>query len=226
MGRYTGPKGRINRRIGAIVFENAGAVKALENRDSPPGQHTRRRKLSVYGTALVEKQKIKFYYGLRQKVLRKYFDKARRLKGNTGEQLLILCERRLDNVIRRAGYCKTRPQARQGIAHGHFLVNGIKMDRASYLVKAGDVITVNYQGSLLDGTIFDSSWNRGQPFTTAIGVGQVIQGWDLGMVGMAEGGRRILLVPSALAYGSQGAGGSIGPDTPLVFVVDLLRVQG
>jgi len=94
------------------------------------------------------------------------------------------------------------------------------------LVEAGDVITVNYQGSLLDGTIFDSSWNRGQPFTTAIGVGQVIQGWDLGMVGMAEGGRRILLVPSALAYGSQGAGGSIGPDTPLVFVVDLLRVQG
>lgn len=94
------------------------------------------------------------------------------------------------------------------------------------IVEAGDVITVNYQGSLLDGTIFDSSWNRGQPFTTAIGVGQVIQGWDLGMVGMAEGGRRILLVPSALAYGSQGAGGSIGPDTPLVFVVDLLRVQG
>ena len=141
MGRYTGPKGRINRRIGAIVFENAGAVKALENRDTPPGQHTRRRKLSVYGTALVEKQKIKFYYGLRQKVLRKYFDKARRLKGNTGEQLLILCERRLDNVVRRAGYCKTRPQARQGIAHGHFLVNGnapmqarTKEDDSSFVV--------------------------------------------------------------------------------------------
>jgi small subunit ribosomal protein S4 len=150
MGRYTGPKGRINRRIGAIVFENAGAVKALENRDTPPGQHTRRRKLSVYGTALVEKQKIKFYYGLRQKVLRKYFDKARRLKGNTGEQLLILCERRLDNVVRRAGYCKTRPQARQGIAHGHFLVNGNKMDRASYLVKAGDVITVKNRPNLVN----------------------------------------------------------------------------
>ncbi|MBD3672027.1 MAG: 30S ribosomal protein S4 [Planctomycetaceae bacterium] len=149
MGRYTGPKGRINRRIGAIVFENAGAVKALENRDTPPGQHTRRRKLSVYGTALVEKQKIKFYYGLRQKVLRKYFDKARRMKGNTGEQLLILCERRLDNVVRRAGFCKTRPQARQGIAHGHFLVNGRKMDRASYLVKAGDVITVKNRPNLL-----------------------------------------------------------------------------
>ena len=148
MGRYTGPKGRINRRIGAIIFENAGAVKALENRDTPPGQHTRRKKLSTYGSALVEKQKIKFYYGLRQKVLRKYFDMARRAKGNTGEQLLILCERRLDNVVRRAGFCKTRPQARQGIAHGHFLVNGRKMDRASMLVRPGDVITVKKRPNL------------------------------------------------------------------------------
>jgi small subunit ribosomal protein S4 len=148
MGRYTGPKGRINRRIGAIVFENAGAVKALENRDTPPGQHNRRRKLSVYGTALNEKQKIKFYYGLRQKVLRRYFEKARHMKGNTGEQLLILCERRLDNVVRRAGFCKTRPQARQGISHGHFLVNGRKQDRASYLVKPGDVITIKNRPNL------------------------------------------------------------------------------
>ena len=148
MGRYTGPKGRINRRIGAVIFENAGALKALENRDTPPGQHTRRRKVSIYGAALQEKQKIKYYYGLRQKVVRKYFDKARRAKGNTGEQLLILCERRLDNVIRRAGFCKTRPQARQGVAHGHFLVNGRRMDRASMLVRPGDVITVKKRPNL------------------------------------------------------------------------------
>jgi small subunit ribosomal protein S4 len=148
MGRYTGPKGRINRRIGAVIFENAGAMKALENRDTPPGQHPRRKKLSIYGTALIEKQKIKFYYGLRQKVLRKYFDKARRIKGNTGEQLLILCERRLDNVIRRAGFCKTRPQARQGVAHGHFLVNGRKVDRPSMLVRPGDVISVKKRPNL------------------------------------------------------------------------------
>lgn len=148
MGRYTGPKGRINRRIGAVIFENAGAMKALENRDTPPGQHTRRKKLSIYGTALIEKQKIKYYYGLRQKVLRKYFDKARRTKGNTGEQLLILCERRLDNVIRRAGFCKTRPQARQGVAHGHFLVNGRKVDRPSMLVRPGDVISVKKRPNL------------------------------------------------------------------------------
>lgn len=149
MGRYTGPKGRINRRIVAVVYENAGAIRALENRDSPPGQHTRRRKVSTYGAALNEKQKIKYYYGLRQKVLRKYFDKARHMKGNTGEQLLILCERRLDNVVRRAGFCKTRPQARQGIAHGHFLVNGQKVDRASMLVRPGDVITVKKRPNLL-----------------------------------------------------------------------------
>jgi small subunit ribosomal protein S4 len=148
MGRYTGPKGRINRRIGAVIFEDAGAMKALENRDTPPGQHVRRKKVSIYGAALLEKQKIKFYYGLRQKVLRKYFDLARRAKGNTGEQLLILCERRLDNVIRRAGFCKTRPQARQGVAHGHFLVNGRKVDRASMLVRPGDVITVKQRPTL------------------------------------------------------------------------------
>lgn len=148
MGRYTGPKGRVNRRIGAVVFESAGAIRALENRDTPPGQYGRRRKLSTYGSALVEKQKIKFYYGLRQKVLRKYFDKARRMKGNTGEQLLILCERRLDNVVRRAGFCKTRPQARQGVAHGHFQVNGVKVDRPGMMVRPGDVITIRNRPNL------------------------------------------------------------------------------
>lgn len=94
------------------------------------------------------------------------------------------------------------------------------------LVEAGDTITVNYQGNLLDGTIFDSSWQRGQPFSTVIGIGQVIPGWDQGMVGMREGGRRILVIPSELAYGEAGAGALIGPNAPLVFVVDLLRVQG
>ena len=97
---------------------------------------------------------------------------------------------------------------------------------AGALVEAGNSITVNYQGNLLDGTIFDSSWTRGQPFTTLIGIGQVIQGWDEGMVGMREGGRRVLVIPSDLAYGPEGSGGGIAPNSPLVFVVDLLRVQG
>ncbi len=93
-------------------------------------------------------------------------------------------------------------------------------------VEAGDTVTVHYQGNLFDGTIFDSSWGRGAPIAFPIGVGQVIQGWDEGLLGMREGGRRILVIPSDLAYGETGSGGSIGPNTPLVFVVDLLRIQG
>lgn len=148
MGRYTGPKGRINRRLGTQVFENSGAVKALEKRDYPPGMVQRRRKVSNYGLALMEKQKIKFYYGIREQQLLKYFTKARSLKGNTGEQLLILCERRLDNVIRRAGFTATRPQARQGITHSHFQVNGTTVNKPSIMVRPGDVITVRNRPNL------------------------------------------------------------------------------
>lgn len=143
MGRYTGPKGRVNRRLNAQVFESAGAIRALEKREGqPPGMHTRRRKVSNYGMALAEKQKIKYYYGIREQQLLLYFDSARRTKGNTGEQLLILCERRLDNVVRRAGFCMTRPQARQGIVHRHFQVNGVTVDKPSIRVRSGDVITL------------------------------------------------------------------------------------
>ncbi len=142
MARYTGPKARINRRLSSQVYESAGAVRAHERRDHPPGMRTRVRRPSNYGAALMEKQKIKHYYGLGERQLRRYFDKAGRLKGNTGEQLLLLCERRLDNVVRRAGFTKTRPQARQGIVHGHFQVNGIKVTSPSYRIRAGDVVTV------------------------------------------------------------------------------------
>lgn len=148
MGRYTGPKARINRRLGFQVFESAGAIRASERKEYPPGMAQRRRKTSNYGLALVEKQKIKFYYGFREKHLRRYFEKAKRAKGNTGENLLILCERRLDNVVRRAGFTKTRPQARQGIVHGHFLVNGRRVDRPSFIVKAGDRVTVKNRPNL------------------------------------------------------------------------------
>jgi small subunit ribosomal protein S4 len=83
-----------------------------------------------------------------ERQLRRYFGKATRMKGNTGEQLLLLCERRLDNVIRRAGFAATRPQARQGVAHGHFQVNGHKCDRPSYLVRPGDVISIRPRDNL------------------------------------------------------------------------------
>ena len=148
MGRYTGPKARINRRLGSVVYENAGACRALERRDYPPGMVTRRKKPTIYGLALAEKQKIKHYYGLRERQLRKAFAKARRTKGNTGEQLLILCERRLDNVVRRAGLTVTRLQARQGIVHSHFQLNGKTVNKPSIIVRAGDVITLRNRPNL------------------------------------------------------------------------------
>ncbi len=149
MGRYTGPKGRVNRRLGMQVFETNGAIKALDNRPTPPGPPTRRRrKVSTYGSGLLEKQKIKYYYGLRDKHLRKYFEQARRIKGNTGEQLMILCERRLDNVVRRAGFTVTRSQARQGIVHSHFQLNGKTVSKPSIRVRAGDVITIRNRPNL------------------------------------------------------------------------------
>ncbi|QDU93498.1 30S ribosomal protein S4 [Lignipirellula cremea] len=148
MARYTGPKARINRRLGAMIYENAGATRAHEKRQQPPGMHTRGRRPSNYGLALMEKQKIKHYYGLGERQLRRYFDKVSHMRGNTGEMLLILCERRLDNVVRRAGLVKTRPQARQGVAHGHFQVNGVKTDKPSYIVRPGDVITVRGRENL------------------------------------------------------------------------------
>lgn len=148
MGRYTGPKGRVNRRLGTMVFENAGAVKALERRNSPPGMAERRRKLSVYGEALADKQRIKYYYGIREAQLRKYFAAAKARKGNTGDLLMVMCESRLDNVVRRAGFTVTRLQARQGIVHRHFQLNGKTVDKPSMFVKPGDVITLRNRPNL------------------------------------------------------------------------------
>ncbi|MCA9078848.1 MAG: 30S ribosomal protein S4 [Planctomycetaceae bacterium] len=148
MGRYTGPKARINRRLGFQVFESAGAIRATERKEYPPGMAQRRRKATNYGLALIEKQKIKYYYGLREKHLRTYFDKARHMKGNTGENLLTLCERRLDNVVRRAGFAHTRPQARQGVVHGHFQLNGERATKPSMIVRVGDVIAVRNRPNL------------------------------------------------------------------------------
>lgn len=150
MARYTGPKARVNRRLGALIYESGGAARAMERRDNPPGMHTRPRRPSNYGMALREKQKIKHYYGLGECQLRRYFDIASRKPGNTGQLLLMLCERRLDNVIRRAGFTRTRPQARQGVVHGHFQVNGIKVTKPSYILRPGDVVTLRRRENLVN----------------------------------------------------------------------------
>lgn len=148
MGRYTGPKAKVNRRLGAMIFENAGAVRAFERRKKPPGTARRRHKASEYGLALTEKQKIKFFYGMNERQFKRLFDKAVRMKGNTGANLLTLCERRVDNVICRGGLALTRPQARQGVTHAHFQLNGIKIDIPSIQVYSGDIIAVRNRENL------------------------------------------------------------------------------
>ena len=148
MSRYTGPKARINRRLGAMIFESAGAVRAFEKRPKPPGMAPPPRKLSTYGEALREKQKIKYYYGMGERTLRRIYQEAQRSPGNTGQNLLLFCERRLDSVVRLAGLTKSRPQARQGVGHGHFLVNGRKTDIPSMLLRAGDIVHVKRQPHL------------------------------------------------------------------------------
>lgn len=166
MGRYTGPKGRINRRLGVNVYESSGSIKALERKEYPPGMHRRRKKPTNYGIGLAEKQKIKFFYGLRDRQLNRYFTKARHMKGNTGEQLLLICEARLDNVVRRAGFTLTRPQARQGIVHRHFQLNGITVNKPGIMVRTGDVITLRnrpniqklYKSVVESSTVPQNNW--------------------------------------------------------------------
>lgn len=124
---------------------------AFERRDSPPGQQTGRRgKPTDYAIHLREKQKVKHYYGVLERQFRKYYDNADRGKGNTGDNLMSLLERRLDNVVHRLGFGMSRADARQLINHGHVTVNGRRCDVSSYLVQAGDVIRVKNRAKSLD----------------------------------------------------------------------------
>ena len=145
MARYTGPKVRVSRRLGTNIFENEKGRKALERRPFPPGQHgrTRRRNAgSEYLAQLQEKQKAKYIYGVLERQFRRTYDEANRLAGPTGENLLRLLEQRLDNVVFRAGWANTRPQARQFVNHGLIHVNGKRVDIASYRVRKGEVVTL------------------------------------------------------------------------------------
>lgn len=149
MGRHTGPTDRLTRREGVNLMlkplRSRSAKMPLERewRRFPPGMHGwRRSKQSEYGRRLREKQKVKRYYGVRDKQFLRYVRRAERVKGNTGELLLQLLERRLDNVVCKLGLGLSRPQARQMVSHGHVHVNGRRVNIPSYQVNVGDVIGV------------------------------------------------------------------------------------
>ena len=141
--RKNAPKGKMVRRFGVNVFGNSKYDKLLAKRSAAAGKNAKRpAKVSIYGQQLLEKQKIRFAYGVSEKQLLAAFAKAKKQSGVTGHNMLVLLESRLDNVVYRLGLCSTRPQARQLVCHGHFIVNDRKVDIPSALVKPGDVIAV------------------------------------------------------------------------------------
>ncbi|MDY7034515.1 MAG: 30S ribosomal protein S4 [Thermodesulfobacteriota bacterium] len=147
MARYTGSVCRFCRRENLKLYLKGDRCYsdkcAFERRAYPPGQHGQRRpKYSDYGIQLREKQKVKRIYGVLEKQFRRYFEKAERMKGITGETLLILLERRMDNMLFRFGFASSRSEARQLVRHNHFMVNGKRVNIPSYLVSPGEVIEV------------------------------------------------------------------------------------
>ncbi len=141
MARYTGPRTRLSRRFGVALF---GPDKYLERRNYGPGVHgpKSRRKHTDYGLGLIEKQKLRYFYGLMEKQFRGVYERALRRRGVTGEQMLQILETRLDNVVYHLGFAITRAAARQMVSHGHVKVNGRKVNVPSYALKVNDVIEV------------------------------------------------------------------------------------
>ena len=146
MSRYTGPSARINRRFGQSIFPTA---KVRDHKNHPPGIHgpRLRRKNSDYSVGLNEKQKLRYMFGLTEKQFRLTFERAKRIRGITGQIFLQLLETRLDNVVYQAGFSRTRRAARQLVNHGHVSVNGKKVDIPSYTTKPGDVIEIRQRPS-------------------------------------------------------------------------------
>ena len=150
MGRYIGPKSKIARKFGEAIF---GTDKSLEKKNYPPGQHglmRKRKKVSEYGTQLLEKQKAKAIYGIQEKQFRRTFEEAARVGGITGENLLRILECRLDNVVYRLGIAPTRAAARQLVSHPHITVNGAVVNIPSYQLRSGDVVGVREKSKSLE----------------------------------------------------------------------------
>ena len=150
MARYTGPSTRIARKFGEPIY---GPDKVFEKRNTPPGQHglaAKRKKQKEYGTQLKEKQKVKYMYGLLERQFRNTYDKAARLKGQTGVNLLLLLESRLDNIVYRMGIAPTRAAARQLVLHRHITLNGTVCNIPSCQVKPGETVAVRERSKSLE----------------------------------------------------------------------------
>lgn len=159
MSRYTGPRARVSRRLGTNIWGTKGETVALEKRPYPPGEHGRTRRrgnASEYLIQLQEKQKARFAYGLTERQFRNLYEEANRRQGVTGETMLQMLELRLDNVVYRAGWSATRPQARQFVGHGHIAVNGKRVTIPSYRVRKGDVVTIREKAR----EMIVVQWNR------------------------------------------------------------------
>lgn len=140
MSRYTGPTWKVSRRLGYSISDTGVELK---KRPYAPGQHGKHRsKMSEYGVQLQEKQRVRFTYGVSEKQFKKIFDLSAKMKGKRGDNFLVLLETRLDNLVYRLGFAKTRKQARQLVCHGHITVDGKKLDIPSYLVKPGQEISL------------------------------------------------------------------------------------
>ena len=164
MARYKGPRVRISRRFGIPIF---GPSKYLERRNYPPGVHgpKSRRKTTDYGLGLLEKQKLRYYYGLMERQFRGVYEKALRRRGVTGEQMLQILETRLDNVVFHLGFANTRAAARQMVGHGHIKVNGRKASIPSYALRVNDIIEVrdNSRARQMATKNLESSTSRAVP---------------------------------------------------------------
>ena len=167
MAKNFTPKGKIVRRLGVNIYGNPKYDRLLERRPTPPGEHgaARKGKPSDYSRQLQEKQKVRFCYGLSEKQFRRVFTKAKAMKGIAGHNMLELLERRLDNMVYRLGMASSRAEARVFVRHGHYLVNGRKVNIPSALVSPGDVIEVREKSRKIDKIVeaLDGVMRRGIP---------------------------------------------------------------
>ena len=150
MARYTGPKTKIARKFGEPIY---GADKYFEKKNYPPGQHglaKKRKKTSEYGIQLAEKQKVKYMYGILERQFRRFYAEANRMKGRTGENLILLLESRIDNIVFRLGIAPSRAAARQLVSHCHITLNGEVCNVPSAIVKPGDVVAVRERAKSLE----------------------------------------------------------------------------